>query len=77
MTTCPVPGCATPDRPGMLMCREHWFKASSAARRAVNKTWREYKAAKGEPPEARLLALKVYRTARDQAIGEASRGALI
>lgn len=73
MKTCPVPGCAAPDRPGMLMCRDHWFKASTAARRAVNKTWREYKAATGEPAEARLMALQAYRVARDKAIEEASR----
>lgn len=70
--TCPVPGCEAPDRRGMLMCRDHWYKASTAARRAVNKTWREYND-RTQAPEQRMMALKAYRVARDQAIEEASR----
>lgn len=39
MRTCDAPGCDTPVRRGILMCRPHWFQVPKPLREAINQTW--------------------------------------
>lgn len=78
---CPVPGCTGHQQTGRLMCLRHWRMVSDATQKEVYRTWRAFlkasaaadKARGSYPREDVFAALKTYRTARDQAIGEAGR----
>lgn len=59
--TCPVPGCHRQHSRQLLMCPQHWKRVSS---RVKDDVWRAYR-------NAGVLS-EQYRTAREQAIKEAS-----
>ena len=62
---CAAVGCGASCQRGQLMCKACWYSVPTPRRRAVNATWRAYRA------EPSLDAIKTYRVARDAAIAAA------
>lgn len=66
MSKCPVEGCKDAVKAGHLMCLKHWRLVPTRLQRAVNSTWRSYKAKRD------MEALDAYRAARDAAVRAAA-----
>lgn len=70
---CPVPGCTGHQKPGKLMCLRHWRMVSDQTQREVYQTWRAFSRAPVDPRDNKFRLLRLYRAARDKAVGEAGK----
>lgn len=68
---CPVPGCAQPERSGILLCETHWARVPARLRREVVESWIAQRFAGGSP-EGRAK-LEAWRDATRRAILAAGR----
>lgn len=66
VVTCAANRCERPVKPGMLMCKGHWFSLPKAMQREIWRTWRRFHNARfirGTDPEAYLQIMADYREA--------------
>jgi hypothetical protein len=67
--TCAATHCNRPVRPGILMCRDHWFEVPGSLRQRVNRTWVRYSDACFTADVEQFHARReAYETARAEAV---------